>query len=64
MIKKNITLLKEEVVTKLTSMNIFKMVFISSASNNLEYYYNILKQEKSDYESKYVNLSSYSNLDL
>ncbi|WP_064590245.1 DEAD/DEAH box helicase [Streptobacillus moniliformis] len=62
--KENIRLLKEEVVNKLTSMGIFKMVVISSASNNLEYYYNILKQEGSEYESKYVNLSSYSFIDL
>lgn len=62
--RKNIALLKEEVVEKLTNMGLDKMVVISSASNNLEYYHNILKQEESNYESKYVNLSSYSALDL
>ncbi|CAM3158678.1 DEAD/DEAH box helicase [Streptobacillus felis] len=60
----SIKLLKEEVVNKLINTGISKMVLISSVSNNLEYYHNILIQENFNYESKYVNLSSYSPEDL
>ena len=55
---------KEDVSSYILKLGVDKIVYISSNSINLEYYYNILEQENSDYKVKYVNLASYSELEL
>ena len=55
---------KEDVSSYILKLGLDKIVYISSNSINLDYYYNILEQQNSDYRVKYVNLASYSELEL
>ena len=55
---------KEDVSSYILKLGLDKVVYISSNSINLDYYYNILEQQNSDYRVKYVNLASYSELEL
>ncbi len=55
---------KEEVSSYILKLGLDKVVYIASNSINLDYYYNILEQQNSDYRVKYVNLASYSELEL
>ena len=55
---------KENVSSYILKLGLDKIVYISSNSINLDYYYNILEQQNSDYRVKYVNLASYSELEL
>lgn len=55
---------KEDVSSYILKLGLDKVVYIASNSINLDYYYNILEQQNSDYRVKYVNLASYSELEL
>ena len=55
---------KEDVSSYILKLGLDKIVYISSNSINLDYYYNILEQQNSEYRVKYVNLASYSELEL
>ena len=55
---------KEDVFSYILKLGLDKIVYISSNSINLDYYYNILEQQNSEYRVKYVNLASYSELEL
>ena len=55
---------KENVSSYILKLGLDKIVYISSNSINLDYYYNILEQQNSEYRVKYVNLASYSELEL
>lgn len=55
---------KEDVSSYILKLGLDKIVYISSNSINLDYYYKILEQQNSDYRVKYVNLASYSELEL
>ena len=62
--KKKEMLNKEDVVDYLLNLKLNKIILISSVSSNLDYYYNILEQRKSEYEARYINLASNSELEL
>ena len=62
--KKKEMLNKEDVVDYLLNLKLNKIIVISSVSSNLDYYYNILEQRKSEYEARYINLASNSELEL
>ena len=55
---------KEDVSSYILKLGLDKIVYISSNSINLDYYYNILEQQNNEYRVKYVNLASYSELEL
>ena len=62
--KKKEMLNKEDVVDYLLNLKLNKIIVISSVSSNLDYYYNILEQRESEYEARYINLASNSELEL
>ena len=64
LIMNKIKINKEDVSSYILKLGLDKVVYIASNSINLDYYYNILEQQNSDYRVKYVNLASYSELEL
>lgn len=55
---------KENVVDHILSLNLPKVVLISSVSTNLDYYYSIFKEKNIDYNIKYINIASHSEIEI